>query len=741
MRWHVTGTGLDPSWAFALNYAHAKGLVFGRDVVFTYGPWSWLTLPQAAGESLGAALAFQFGLWSVYAGALAWMSFVQRPPLVSLALFALAVCQGSEAFHRFGYAGPDMFLIFLVFLLLACSLVARRWWIFFLAALAGGVAALMIKFSSGPSALSACGLFAVALWLVDRRKALAACAMFVVGVPALFALAWWSYHPSAETAVNFLRGSADLADSFGVAMSTPSGLEGVKLAGAVMTLFAILTGLLWHTRQPAAVLALATGASWFLLFKHSFIREGGHRDILFTMGALLWGVTLLVTRIERKEWWRFGLVLAAYFWLAGLPPVISNARPTGERLAALRQALRPRQLQRSLQEASVSAVRADRLPADWLARIGAAPVTPFPWECSYAAANPITLRPLPVLGNYSVGTAWLDRWNARLFQERERRPEFILADWDSIDGRHPLADAPATFEQIYRWYDFDRADGRRLLLRRRDQPRFSQPVPLGRGEIALPNGVVELPRANHPVLVRFRFEMTTGGMIRKLAYKIPEVRMTAFTASGRFRFFRIVPGVLDNALLISCLPFDLDATRALFESNSVSDPVRSLLISGPGLNAFQARAAVELLELPGMKLTETPAPDLRDLPRIGSTRAWQVESIDFQDAAWRREVIPVAAREGFVAVRGWAVDGDAGGCAKAVVIEIDGRPVPAVQGLRRPDVRAFLPSNTCETGGFEWGVPAAGLGDTPHTLTLKVLAASGAGYYEADRPVRFRVEK
>jgi hypothetical protein len=741
VRWHVTGTGLDPSWAFALNYAHAKGLVFGRDLVFTYGPWSWLTLPQAAGESLGAALAFQFGLWGVYAGALAWMSFVKRLPLASLALFALAVCQGSEAFHRFGYAGPDMFLVFLVFLLLACSLLARRWWIFFLAALAGGVTALMIKFSSGPSALSACGLFAVALWLVDRRKALAAGTMFVAGVPALFALAWWSYHPSAETAVNFLRGSAALADSFGVAMSLPAGPEGVKLAGAVMALFAILTGLLWHTRQPAAVLALATSASWFLLFKHSFIREPGHRDILFAMGALLWGVTLLVTRIQRQERWRFGLVLAAYVWLMGLPPVIPNARLTGERLVALRQALRPRQLQRSLQEASASAVRADRLPADWLARIGAAPVTPFPWECSYAAANPITLRPLPVLQNYSVGTAWLDLWNARLFQERERRPEFILVDWDAIDGRHPLADAPATFEQMYRWYDFDRADGRRLLLRRRGEPRFSQAVPLGRREIALPGGVVELPRADHPVLVRFRFEMTTGGMIRKLAYKIPEVRMTAFTGSGRSRSFRVVPGVLDNALLISCLPFDLEAAQALFEGNSVSDPVRGVLISGPGLDAFRGRAAVELLELPGMKLTGTPAPDFRNLPRFGWTHTWQVESIDFQDAAWRREVIPVAARGGFVAVRGWAVDRDAGGCAKAVLIEIDGRPVPAVYGLRRPDVKALFPANTCETGGFEWGVPAAGLGDTPHTLTLKVVAASGAGYYEADRPVRFRVEK
>jgi hypothetical protein len=31
-------TGLDPSWRFALNVAVSPGLVFGRDVLFTFGP-------------------------------------------------------------------------------------------------------------------------------------------------------------------------------------------------------------------------------------------------------------------------------------------------------------------------------------------------------------------------------------------------------------------------------------------------------------------------------------------------------------------------------------------------------------------------------------------------------------------------------------------------------------------------------------------------------------------------------
>jgi len=31
---------LDSGWAFALNVAAAKGLIFGKDVIFTFGPYA-----------------------------------------------------------------------------------------------------------------------------------------------------------------------------------------------------------------------------------------------------------------------------------------------------------------------------------------------------------------------------------------------------------------------------------------------------------------------------------------------------------------------------------------------------------------------------------------------------------------------------------------------------------------------------------------------------------------------------
>ncbi|HEY6987048.1 MAG TPA: hypothetical protein VH369_01625, partial [Bryobacteraceae bacterium] len=45
------GTGLGASWVYGLNMAHARGFSFGTDVVFTYGPLSYLILPDPEGTS------------------------------------------------------------------------------------------------------------------------------------------------------------------------------------------------------------------------------------------------------------------------------------------------------------------------------------------------------------------------------------------------------------------------------------------------------------------------------------------------------------------------------------------------------------------------------------------------------------------------------------------------------------------------------------------------------------------
>ncbi len=62
LRSHSVQPGLDGSWAYALNVFATLGLVHGRDVAFTYGPWGHLAFPMPGGPPLWLALAAQTAL-------------------------------------------------------------------------------------------------------------------------------------------------------------------------------------------------------------------------------------------------------------------------------------------------------------------------------------------------------------------------------------------------------------------------------------------------------------------------------------------------------------------------------------------------------------------------------------------------------------------------------------------------------------------------------------------------------
>lgn len=56
-------TGLDPSWAYGIAYAAQKSLIFGKDIIFTYGPLGYLIASPAFNENFFQIVIFR---WSVY---------------------------------------------------------------------------------------------------------------------------------------------------------------------------------------------------------------------------------------------------------------------------------------------------------------------------------------------------------------------------------------------------------------------------------------------------------------------------------------------------------------------------------------------------------------------------------------------------------------------------------------------------------------------------------------------------
>lgn len=56
------GTGLDPSWKLAFHLCRERGLVVGRDTLYTYGPWGFLASPMVlVGSQWLASVAWLVG--------------------------------------------------------------------------------------------------------------------------------------------------------------------------------------------------------------------------------------------------------------------------------------------------------------------------------------------------------------------------------------------------------------------------------------------------------------------------------------------------------------------------------------------------------------------------------------------------------------------------------------------------------------------------------------------------------
>jgi hypothetical protein len=59
----ITERTSDDTWLFALSYAAAHHLAWGRDIIWTSGPLGYLAAPMDIGNCLALGLAFQAALW------------------------------------------------------------------------------------------------------------------------------------------------------------------------------------------------------------------------------------------------------------------------------------------------------------------------------------------------------------------------------------------------------------------------------------------------------------------------------------------------------------------------------------------------------------------------------------------------------------------------------------------------------------------------------------------------------
>jgi hypothetical protein len=217
----------------------------------------------------------------------------------------------------------------------------------------------------------------------------------------------------------------------------------------------------------------------------------------------------------------------------------------------------------------------------------------MPIELSLCAANGLSCTYPPVIQGYSAYSPFLDQWNAAIFLSSERAPQYVVLGYNSIDGRLPWFDMPATWRAVATHYRFVARDpvGEWALLERR-----STPVPVAertRASVEARVGEwVQVPDDAALMVAVPHLSLSAKGALAKLLFRLPPIEIDLESTTGDLFHFRLVAATAGQGLMIGRVPITSEDVVRLLEGNQIPAMARFRIV-GPGARYLRPTFVVE----------------------------------------------------------------------------------------------------------------------------------------------------
>jgi hypothetical protein len=530
----------DSGWMFALNDAIAHGRVFGRDIIFTFGPYGSLytrefnpaTDTQMLWSGILLASGFAASLICLTRGAhrlialafVVLLIFLPRDtqfftaPFLSLMLLCRAMLPAEHPAYVAPSLGVKLTLALAIIVLSLLTLVKGTF----------GMAA-------GAVMLLACLLLAVR---GQRMLAIAAAAAFAASVLAL-----WGLAPQPLAALpQFFLTQRPVISGYSAAMGAPGPVWQIELFAGCCLLLALLTARpLFRTGAPGRIIFAGTAMLLFLAFKEGFVRDDEHAVVAAAMLSVAgWG--MLLDRIALVPVLCLAIGVSAWALIdtskGGLSPAIARfvielqIQETGDGLRT--RLTEPGRLQQRYTVALKGIRAAQGLPK----LVGPTDIYSFDQSALLAAGLAYDPRPIPQ--SYSAYTPVLERENAAHLMGANA-PANILFAVQPIDNRLPALEDGLSWPLLLTLYHFTGLkDGFAILQRNATPPAnplTSSPAITGSFHLGQP---VALPGTPPVVWAKIELRPTLAGSLVTFLFKPPRLNITYRFANGSSETFRYI---------------------------------------------------------------------------------------------------------------------------------------------------------------------------------------------------------
>jgi hypothetical protein len=567
--------GLDASWGAGLYMAAREGLVFGREIVFTYGPLGFLSVPSFWYLGLGlGAFAYSSLLHIAACTLVLWVAgrFLDRFAAVIVAILAcsflgsplVVIALLASAAIALGQATPKLERLFPVLI----------------GAL--GAFAFLVKVNFGVEILLLGG---IALLGVPWRVSLRRLAEFIGAFAVSLALLWLIAGQPLDALPDYVSLSDAVISGYSQTMAlTYPGPHGyiILALGLVVGLAATAWALNAQLGVRRRIVLTGLIALFGLVsFKEGFVRQDSGHIALFTSSMVSVWVVL---------GWRRGLSWQSVACLAAILAIATYFQPGAinpiERIDSARRelstALKPDSRREAFETGRNSVLAAAAIDPEMVTKLTGKTVHVDPYEASVAWALGLDWKPLPVFQDYLAFTTTLDRKNADALRSADG-PELILRRLDpaAIDGRLASFNPPEATVQLLCNYEPELMRGEWLLLRK-SADRCGMPHSLGTVKSSF-GGTVAVPPAPPGSLVTAsihgvgldRMERLRAALFRAKPRFITLVSAAGSTTGGTFR---LVPGTAQDGLIMSA-PRGADYPAPF----TVAPGTRAFIVTSPGL--------------------------------------------------------------------------------------------------------------------------------------------------------------
>jgi hypothetical protein len=547
--------GIDPGWKAALVNARSLGLHHGEQIMFTYGPWGWISIDTFTSRAeLVMSVAFGIAAAGSYATAM-WL-LLRRT--LSPAISAIVLLFGALPVAQ--WLATDELMLVAVFCLAFLNLQPEgpgSWGIALMSGLAASM--LQVKFSTGLFATLALPVTIVGL-LNRVRRVMTATAVYIT----VTGVAWVIAERRAAGFFTWLDYSLDYVSHYAGGMSVypdrPTDLLLFGLVGTATVAFAVRRprssddSMLVHV----AVLALA-GLSVVTGLRMGFVRhEVGRVITAFHVVVPAWITVTAATGKPRRLARMLAPITLSVVYLAS--PDIGVVRTVGD-LANWPQKLalwiEPTNIVLSRGSAAESAEKARTTGRDafalsdrMLETIGDRGVHVDPWNTTLPWTFGLRWSPIPVFQTYAVLGHELDLLNQRAALSRTVDEPILI----NTDSRFAAENRPAIWTspryQLTLTCEFapERIEGPWELWSRRPTTACGAPEVIGGGTVDEGDEIV-LP-ADDGGLTMIRFTPSYSASDRLFALALKPRRPVTLTIADRP--FRNPDGLSGAPLLVSC---------------------------------------------------------------------------------------------------------------------------------------------------------------------------------------------